>query len=673
MSILARNHLPLSTNTIPCVVPRDGHLHSRRLSASTPRPWDFVDKSEYLELAIACTSSLKDGGDKSRMISFPKLNNDDEQIKQLEFLLGELKIDMEIMFERKCLTPNLASVGTMATIETKEATTQTDQIAESKSECSSVCDTTFDECFDENVFETEIRNQSHQDEIQRIEQHYETEISHLIQESNKWQRENSSHKQTIASLCDEIEQKNQLLTAAKVFIDEHVKNTTENAVVRKNDDDDDEHDDDIDGNGVSHVECQQCTFSSNLLTQTQFEKDKLNMENSRLKEIISTYKTELQTLDGKLQQNIAKNVHCEKALDIARSLESQLVAENHSLQQEADDIKSKLAALESDNHCLAIELAKRGNGSLNMKGCSKLLKHPDGVKSSTVSKKKEFAKPNENQAFDKRPEIKMFTKAPDKTSEGPRKTKDEDRRIDSRAKSQSNTKKRCCDQVPKEVTETKILKLEKTKVEPIRSSLESVKKQRESTLKSVNNKVKMRENQRLDKQMNGILCKSASKKTSISTKSQTDGKVTSSKNARTAKPEPKSMPPNKQHQPRQKLDRKTSMRNILIRVVHEEEKNHRKTFRKVGIENPDDVTAVARAKRIEHLSRLIIIERKSIDSIAVDDLRFLYENFNDPTLYKTLATCVSQNDLLERLQQAECLATQMHKSKETAKKWCNVL
>lgn len=137
-------------------------------------------------------------------------------------------------------------------------------------------------------------------------------------------------------------------------------------------------------------------------------------------------------------------------------------------------------------------------------------------------------------------------------------------------------------------------------------------------------------------------------------------------------PKPKSISLNQQ-QLRQKLDRKTSAWNILIRVVHEDEKNHRKTFGKVGAEYSGNVTngSRTRAERLNHLTRLII-EQNSIELIAVEDLQFLYDNFNDPGLSKTLSTIVSKNDLDERLKHVKCPETKMPKSKETTKNWCNI-
>lgn len=670
MSMFTRNSFQ-SPNTIRCVVSTRGSLHSSQHSTSALRPWHFVDNLNNFELAIACNSTLEDVGKLSRKISFSPLNNDDEQIKQLEFMLGELKIDMEIMFKRICSTSNYDSVGSMASIENTESTTQTDDSIGNKN-CQFNSNGDAASRSNEFIYETEVLKQQI-DEIQRIFQQYENELLHLTQENNKWQRKNSNHGQMIASLSDEIKQKNQLVTTAKEFIEQHIKNIA--AISRKNI----EANNTTLENGVGHVECQQCHFTSNLLSKTQLEKDKLNMEKSQLEQIILVqYNTEIQALNSNLRQHIAKTDQDEKKLDIIWSLQSQLSAENDMLKKDVDNIKSKLVVLESDNHNLAVELEKKYNESASTKGCCEVFNsQKDNVGTSTMSKKKEFVKPTKSQVFDKRTESKLLTKTLSKQND--KKTKDQriDPRETSTKLSPSNLNKRSWNRVQKEATETKTLKLDKSKVEKIRSTLGhdarlGVERGRQCVSKSIT----MSKNERSSKQTKQNICSFApSNRATASTKSQNDGKMTSLKRTHKAtppNPKPKSIPLNQQ-QLRQKLDRKTSAWNILIRVVHEDEKNHRKTFGKVGAEYSGSVTngSRTRAERLNHLTRLII-EQNSIELIAVEDLQFLYDSFNDPRLSKTLSTIVSKNDLDERLKQVKCPQTEMAKSKETTKNWCNV-
>lgn len=672
MSMFTRNSFQSPMNTIPCVVSTRGSSPSRQHSPSALRPRHFVDNLNNFELAIACNSTLEDVGKLSRKISFPALNNDDEQIKQLEFMLGELKIDMEIMFEKICSTSNLDSAGSMTSIENTESTTQTDDIIVNNN-CKFNSNGDAANRSNEFIYETEVLKQQI-DEIQRIFEQYEHEILNLTQENNKWQRENSNHGQMIASLSDEIKQKNQLVTTAKEFIEEHIKNIA--AIARKNID----ANNDTTENGVRHVECQQCHFTSNQLSKIQLEKDKLNMEKSQLEQIISAqYNTEIQALNSNLRQHIAqKTDQDEKTLDIIRSLQSQLSAENDMLKKDVDNIKSKLVVLESDNHNLAVELEKKYNESAEIKGCSEVFNsQKDNVGTSTMSKRKEFVKPTKSQVFDKRTESKLLTKTLSKQKN--EKTKDQriDPRETSTKLSSSNLNKRSWNRVQKEATETKTLKLDKSKVEKIRSTLVhdarlGVERGRQCVSKSIT----MSKNDRSSKQTKQNICSfSPSNKATTSTKSQNDGKMTSLKRTHKAtppNPKPKSIPLNQQ-QLRQKPDRKTSAWNILIRVVHEDEKNHRKTFGKVGAKYSGNVTngSRARAERLNHLTRLII-EQNSIELIAVEDLQFLYDNFNDPGLSKTLSTIVSKNDLDERLKQVKCPETKMPKSKETTKNWCNI-
>lgn len=673
--MFTRNSFQSPMNNIQCVVSTRGSSHSRQHSTSLLRPWYFVDNLNNFELAIACNSTLEDVGKLSRKISFPALNNDDEQIKQLEFMLGELKIDMEIMFERICSTSNFDSVGSMTSIENTESTTQTDDII-GNNDCEFNSNGDAANRSNEFIYETEVLKQQI-DEIQRIFEQYENELLHLTQENNKWQRKNSNHGQMIASLSDEIEQKNQLVTTAKEFIEKHIKNIA--AIVRKNI----EANNDSVENGVGHVECQQCHFTSNLLSKTQLEKDKLNMEKIQLEQIILVqYNAEIQALNSNLRQHIAiKNDQDEKILDIIRSLQSQLSAENDMLKKDVDNIKSKLVALEDDNHNLAVKLEKKYNESARIKGCSKLFNsQTDIVGTSTMlSKKKEFIKPTKSQVFDNRTESKLLTKTLSKQKD--KKTKDQ--RIDPREMSTklspSNLNKHSWNRVQKGVNETKTLKLDKSKVEKIRSTLVhdarlGVEKGRQCVSKSIT----MSKNQRSSKQTKqNIRSFSPFNKATASTKSQNDDKMTSLKRIHKAtppNPKPKSIPLNQQQllNQRQKLDRKTSPWNILIRVVHEDEKNHRKTFGKVGVEYSGNVTngSRARAERLNHLTRLII-EQNSIELIAIEDLQFLRDNFN-PGLSKTLSTIVSKNDLDERLKRVKYLETEMPKSKETNHNWCNV-
>lgn len=313
----------------------DGH-HQLRSRLSTPilaRPWSKVDNPMYLDLAVACVSCLGDASEVStQKVSFDKSKSQEEQIKQLEFMLGELRIDMQIFYERNCFpAPSVASVGSMTWIETKDAATQTDTHLGNNSSC---CDI---DTSDKPKINIPQSNDVPHEHINPQGVEYQAEILHLRQENDKYQRKNNEQKQTIGSLCHAIKQKNQLLAAAKVFIDAKIKNN-ENADIELNFADNLNH--------TNLNECQRCTLTSDLLAQTQLDKDKLNLQNNQLKKIVLSYETEIETLDRTLQQSIAKNMQCENSLDQIRNLNLELKSKNEIQTQEAHELQKPVAAIE---------------------------------------------------------------------------------------------------------------------------------------------------------------------------------------------------------------------------------------------------------------------------------------------------------------------------------------
>lgn len=310
-------------------------LRSRRSTPLSVRPWTKVDNPMYLDLAVACVSCLGDASEvATQKVSFDKSKSHhaEEQIKQLEFMLGELRIDMQILFERNCFpAPSVASVGSMTAIETKDAAAQTDTHLSNNS---SGCDNGTSDTVNINIPQSIDVPHEHS-HPQGVE--YQAEILRLRQENDKWQCENNEQKQTIASLCHEIEQKNQLLNAAKVFIDANIKNN-ENADAKHNFADNLHH---------THLdECQRCAFTSDLLAQTQLDNDKLNLQHNQLKKIVLSYEAEIETLDRRLQQSIAKNLQCEKSLDHIRNLKLALKSKNGNQTQEAHELQKQVAAFE---------------------------------------------------------------------------------------------------------------------------------------------------------------------------------------------------------------------------------------------------------------------------------------------------------------------------------------
>lgn len=336
MSVLTRNYFPTQTDVPPFKIPNDGRGQIFKPSKTS---WNIVDKSMYLDMAVACVSCLGDATETTQNISFKRYNHDEEQIKQLEFMLGELKIDMQILFERKCFTSNeTTSTGSMTFIETKEAIVQTDNELKRNSSCD------IDHA---NVNIPNKLTQSNHSENAIHEEKYQTEILRLRQENDKWERTSSDQKQTIESLCCEIEQKNQLLTSAKVFIDEKIKNTEKHpnnadAIVKEENFQD----------KLIPAECQQCTHTTDLLAEIQVEKDILNLQKNQLEKIVLSYEAEIQTLDRNLQKNIEKNVHFEQSLDFIRKVQSEMKLKNEQLTQEADQLRKQVALLDKQNKCV---------------------------------------------------------------------------------------------------------------------------------------------------------------------------------------------------------------------------------------------------------------------------------------------------------------------------------
>lgn len=297
----------------------------------------MVDNLDYLDLAVSCVSGIDDATKVTRNIVFKKSNNDvvrenqKKQIKDLEFLLGELKIDMQILYERNCIDANAAPsvVSPLTLVETIESSAQTDTNSNGNASC------------DNGRFNVNIpkpdNSLNDNEKIQQNDQ-YQTRTVRLKQENDKWQRKTDNLIQTIKCLRNEIEQKNQLLNEAKVFIDEKIKSH--------------EMADDIDenfANDLNHTECQQCTFTSHLLVQTQLEKDKLNLQKSQVKKIARSYEIEIQALDRILQKNIDKNIHFEKMLDLIRNEQCALNSTNERLTQEADELRKRVVLFENKN------------------------------------------------------------------------------------------------------------------------------------------------------------------------------------------------------------------------------------------------------------------------------------------------------------------------------------
>lgn len=290
MSILQQD---LNLSPSDCVVDSDTVQHGKTagniVEPSAP-PSNSGDKSMCLDLIIQCLSGLDNVSKATEFISFTRTNANDEQIKQLEFMLGELRIDMQILFERNCSAPDVASVSSMTLNQATEVSVQTDEI-------------------------TKQPNQHHLNDFNTIHKNeqYRAEILQLRQENDELKCENNDQKQTIWNLREEIEQKNQLLIAAKAFIDNDNDETNGNKEADASQNCGQTH------HSYSTFNCQQCSITSKTLVRSLAEKDALSAKNHQLTRLALSYEKEIQTLDRKLQQSTEKYVQFknkyEKSMD----------------------------------------------------------------------------------------------------------------------------------------------------------------------------------------------------------------------------------------------------------------------------------------------------------------------------------------------------------------------
>lgn len=187
-----------------------------------------------LDLVIQCLSGL-DKVKATEYISFAQSNKNGEQVKQLEFTVGEMKMNMQILYEQNCYVPNMDSVGSVRLQQTKDAIIQTDEIDHSN-----------------------LDNPS----IQRNEQ-YQAEIERLKHENDDLKCKNNEQNQMIRKMLDEIELKKRLPIASDDEKDnnKHVDASTQ---------------------FESPVDCQKCVITSRIIAQTQLDKMNLSLRNHRL-------------------------------------------------------------------------------------------------------------------------------------------------------------------------------------------------------------------------------------------------------------------------------------------------------------------------------------------------------------------------------------------------------
>lgn len=806
MSVLTENYFLTSNDSGAAgVSSRDAHyLRSRFSTTLSPRQWT-TDKVTYLDLAVSCVSCLGDTSDvSSKKVSFDRSNHEEEQIKRLEFMLGELRIDMQILFERNCFpAPSVVSVGSTTSIKTKDASAQTESNLSNESNCDT--DSSVSEI---NILQSaDVRIQN--EKINQQNDEYQKEILHLRQEKDKWQCENNEQKQTIESLCHEIEQKNQLLTTAKVFIDASIKNSEDADIVKNFSD------------NLNHRECEHCSLTSNLLAQTQLEKDKLNLQKNQLEKMLLSYETEIETLDRKLQQSMEKNVHLEKSLDQICCLKSELESKNETLTHRAYELRKKVAAFEiqrshqsgtqskesskpskshisvkktpSQNELITKSMTEHGilspgkqiesldddankrenkqltekirqlelkstdmtlaNAEINQnfkesydtlsedlsvttqKGA--MLMANDVLQGSTISTYSHDEIPlSESELIMKsrtKPLAMIEHKQIDRKSHSSKFMTD-----DSMRKRTINIdKKRVADKTPAKIDKTRVDKtitVPKSKLIVEKSRNNLLNEKRKCNLTKQTNQNTMGTKGRAESigslsvtnmtfSENKVIKKS---KTKPSNKYQPEAKhrpnfrkrsfieqkenqnMVTNQYANTdsgKKLSPKSINPQDAAQMKynnmktkskslplttrqsiEKLHQKSaSVPNILIRVVHEDEKKQlSESFTtnvvdslSMGaststiISSPTTTTITTddpRADRLHYLCQLIN-ERNSIDMLSFDDLNFLNENLNDVVLSEQLI--VSKIDLQERLRQIENFETQLNKSTES-KKWCSI-
>lgn len=301
MSTTTRASTSLSSDFIA------GHSHG-----SVVKP----NKSMCLDLIVQCLSGL-DNVKATEYVSFAEARHE-VQIKQLEFILGESKINMQILFERSCYVPKFVSVGSMTSQQTKEASNQTEDI----------------------IFHSNPHKFQDATIIQQNEQ-YRAEILRFRHENDELKGRNDEQNQTIRNMLHEIELKNELLVAAKAFIDD--------GIMSNEDADSSKH---FAHDSHSTVDCQKCLITSKILAQTQLEKENLNSKNHQLTRIILSCEREVQTLDRKLQKCTEKQAHIQnekrRPLDVIRHLQSRLETERLKA---TDRLRMKWS--ENGNHNLA--------------------------------------------------------------------------------------------------------------------------------------------------------------------------------------------------------------------------------------------------------------------------------------------------------------------------------
>lgn len=339
----------LNCSSSDCVVDSEaiqhGQIHGSMEKPSAPLSYSD-DKSMCLDLIIQCLSGLDNVSKATKFISFNRTNANDAQIKQLEFMLGELKIDMQILFERNCSTPDVATVSSMTLNRATEVSAQTDEImAHSYSH-----------------IEQASQLQRHDSDIIHKNEQYQAEILQLRQENDELKCTNNDQKQTIWNLRVEIAQKNQLLMAAKALIDDDNDETTkENQVTDASKNCGQNH------HSYSTFNCQQCTITSDALVQSVAEKDGLSAKNHQLTRMVLSCEKEIQTLDRKLQQSTEKYVQFknkyERSMDAVHHLQSYLESQQS---KETDQFRKKESQTPyKHSNDLINNIASKANGSVD--------------------------------------------------------------------------------------------------------------------------------------------------------------------------------------------------------------------------------------------------------------------------------------------------------------------
>lgn len=310
-------------------------------------PWDTVNRSTAY-LTVACVPELSNEAEVNaeetqKIVYFNKLDNGGRQIKRLDFLVGDLRIDMQILFERKCHMPS-TSAGALTLSETKVNETQTkDNLNDDTKRI------TLDDMMHANVDNSELNNSPDNVAIQRDEQCQEA-ILLLQRDNDELTRRYNDQNQAIERLFHAIKRKNQQLTASN----DDEMNNTQNADSRRHFTD-----------NLSRFECQQCVQCSNLLAQSQHDNDTLKLQ---LKRIAVSHETQIRTIQRKLKQSIERNAHFVESLDIIRNLQSKLESENDKLKQEADEWRKHVAALNNQNekHASQVNVGQTKTKSMSL-------------------------------------------------------------------------------------------------------------------------------------------------------------------------------------------------------------------------------------------------------------------------------------------------------------------